>query len=200
MCLSARCVLVCCSTAGSSVALGWYCFAHTFARSHRVQWAPCVLCCTICTLCAVPHCPRLCSEVHCVCIAALHFWAVDMGTWNFCYALSHRRGPWDVQLLQCTASLPGGSGQGNACNALPHCLRAVGTGAPTLHRHTVRGQWVVELLSCTATLLGDSGQCNSCNAVPHCLGAWGSGSPATHVPHCPGAVRSATLAIHRLTV
>ena len=34
-------------------------------------------------------------------------------------------GQWAVQLLQCTASLPGGSGQWNFCNALPHCIGAV---------------------------------------------------------------------------
>ena len=64
------------------------------------------------------------------------------------------RGQWAVQLLQCTASLPGGSGQCNSCNALPHCL----------------GQWAVQLLQYTAALPWGSGQCNSCNALPHCLG------------------------------
>ena len=42
---------------------------------------------------------------------------------------THRRtapGQWAVELLQCTASLPGGSGQCNLCNALPHCLGAGG--------------------------------------------------------------------------
>ena len=37
-------------------------------------------------------------------------------------------GQWAVQLLQCTASLPRGSGQWNSCNALPHCQGAVGSG------------------------------------------------------------------------
>ena len=36
------------------------------------------------------------------------------------------KGPWALELLQCTASLPGGSGQRNSCNALPH--RFVGGG------------------------------------------------------------------------
>ena len=34
-------------------------------------------------------------------------------------------GQWAVQLLQCTVSLPRGSGQCNSCNAQPHCLGAV---------------------------------------------------------------------------
>ena len=33
-------------------------------------------------------------------------------------------GQWAVELLQCTASLPGGSGQRNSSYALPHCLGA----------------------------------------------------------------------------
>ena len=37
-------------------------------------------------------------------------------------------GAW-VELLSCTATLPGGGGQWNSCNALPHCLGAVGSGA-----------------------------------------------------------------------
>ena len=42
-------------------------------------------------------------------------------------------GQWAVEVLQCTASLPGGSGQWNSCNALPHCLGAVGSGTPAMH-------------------------------------------------------------------
>ena len=34
-----------------------------------------------------------------------------------------------MELLQCTASPPGGSGQWNSCNALPHCLGAFLPGA-----------------------------------------------------------------------
>ena len=56
-------------------------------------------------------------------------------------------GQWVVQLLQCTTSLPWGSGQWNSCNALPHCLGAVGSGPLAMHCLTVWG----------------SGQCNSCN-------------------------------------
>ena len=65
----------------------------------------------------------------------------------------------------CVATAPGGSGQWNSCNALPHCLGAVGSGTPAMHCLTVWGvvrQW------------------NSCNAVPHCLGAVGSGTPTMH--------------------
>ena len=87
-------------------------------------------------------------------------------------------GQWAVELLQCTASLPGGSGQCNSCNALPHCLGAVGSGTPAPHCHTSLEQWAVELMSCTATLLVGSGQCNSYNALPHRLGPVGSGAPA----------------------
>ena len=77
-------------------------------------------------------------------------------------------GQWAVELLQCTASLhggsgqwnscnappslPGGSGQCNSCNALPHCLGAVGSGTPAMHRLTAWGQWAVQLLQCTASL------------------------------------------------
>ena len=42
-------------------------------------------------------------------------------------------GQWTVQLLQCTALLPWGSVQWNSCNALPHCVGAVGTGTPAMH-------------------------------------------------------------------
>ena len=109
VCLSARCVLVCCCTAGTCA------LSHlagtvlpTPVHSHTGSMGPTtprVLCCTISTLCAVPHCLVLCPALHCVCLAALHLWAVGSGQRNFCYALSL-------------------------------CLRAVGSGAPALHRHT----------------------------------------------------------------
>ena len=70
-------------------------------------------------------------------------------------------GQWAVELLQCTATLPGGSGRCNSYNAAPHCLWAVGSGTPPTHCHTASGQWAVELLQCTATLPGGSGQWNS---------------------------------------
>ena len=104
---------------------------------------------------------------------------------------------WAAQLLQCTASLPRGRGQCNPCNALPHCLGAVGSatpamqcltalgavgsGTPAMHRLTALGHWTVQLLPCSASLPGGSGQWNSCNTLPHCLGAVGS---ATRAMHC----------------
>ena len=82
-------------------------------------------------------------------------------------------GQWAVQLRQCTASLPWGSGQSNSCNALPNCLEAVGSATPAMHcltawgavgsaasaMHclTALGQWAVDLLQCTALLPGGSG-------------------------------------------
>ena len=58
---------------------------------------------------------------------------------------------WAVELMSCSASLPGGSGQWNSCNALPHCLGAVGSGTPATgsgtagtHCLTAWGQWVVQ--------------------------------------------------------
>ena len=108
-------------------------------------------------------------------------------------------GQWAVELLQCTASLPGGSGQWNSCNALPHCLGAVDSATPAMHRLTAVGQWAVTLPQCTTSLPGGSGQWNSCNALPHCLGAVGSGTPAMHCLTALGAVGSATPAMHCLT-
>ena len=49
-------------------------------------------------------------------------------------------GQWAVDLLQYTASLPGGSGQWASRNTLPHCLWAVGSGPPAMHRLTAWGQ------------------------------------------------------------
>ena len=46
-------------------------------------------------------------------------------------------GQWAVKLLQCTASLPGGSGQWNSCNALPHYSGAAGSGTPAIHLLTL---------------------------------------------------------------
>ena len=83
-------------------------------------------------------------------------------------------GQWAVQLLQCTAPLPWGSRQRNSCNAMPHCLGAVGSATPAMHcltalgpvgsatpaMHclTAWGQWTVQLLQCTASLPWGSGQ------------------------------------------
>ena len=79
-------------------------------------------------------------------------------------------GQWAVDLVQYTASLPGGSGQWTSCNTLPHCLGALGSGTPAMHCLTAWGQKVVQLLQGTASLPGGSGQWTSCNALPHYLG------------------------------
>ena len=87
-----------------------------------------------------------------------------------------------MELLQYTASLPGGSGQWTSCNKVPQCLGAVGSGPPAIHCLTASGQWAVQLLQYTTPLPGGSGQGTSCNTLPHCLGAVGSGPPAIHCP------------------
>ena len=101
VCLSARCVLVCCCTAGTSAqshlagtALPTPAHCHTGSSGPT---ALCVLRCTISTLCAVPHCLVLCTALCVPCRTAL----VGSRQWNF-------------------------------CNALPHCLGAVGSGAPAM--------------------------------------------------------------------
>ena len=124
-----------------------------------------------------------------------------------------------MQLLQCTATLPlpGGGGQCNLCNALPHCPGSVGSATPAIHCRTAlgqwavqllqctaslpggSGQWAVELLQCTASLPGESGRCNFYNARPHCLGPVGSGTPAMHCLTALGAVGSGSPAMQCLT-
>ena len=63
-------------------------------------------------------------------------------------------GQWAVQLVQCTTSLPGGSGQWNFCNTLPHCLWAVGSGTSAIHCLIPLGLWGVQLLQYTTSLPG----------------------------------------------
>ena len=111
----------------------------------------------------------------------------------------HCHSPWEqlaVELLHCTAILPRGSGPYNPCNALPHCLGAMGCATSAMHCLTAwgqravqllqcttslpRGEWAVQLMQCTATLLGGCWQCNSYNTPPHCLGAAGSRTSALH--------------------
>ena len=46
------------------------------------------------------------------------------------------------------------------------------------------GRWAVELVQCTAQLPWGSGQCNSCNALPHSPGGVGN---ATLAMHCHNA-------------
>ena len=93
---------------------------------------------------------------------------------------------------RCTASLLRGSGLWNCCNALPHCLGAVGSVTPAMHCLTTCEQWEAELLLCSATLTGGSGLWNCCNALPHCLGAVSRGTPSRGLPHCLGARSSET--------
>ena len=173
--------------------------SHT--GSHRPT-APCVPRYTISAFCVVLHC--LCCAPHCTMCALLHCRfgqsAVGSGT-----PATHRHTAWRLwalELLQCSASLPGGqwvvqllryaasllrgSGQWSSrscCNALLLCLGAVGSGTPALHCLTAWGQWAVKLpllLQCTASLPGGSGQRNPCIALPHCLGAVGSAILAIH--------------------
>ena len=108
-------------------------------------------------------------------------------------------GQWTVQLLQCAAAPPGGSGQCNSRNALPHRSRAVGSATAAMHCPTAWGQWAAELLICVASLPGGSGQCNSCNALPHCMGAGDSATRAMRCLTALGAVGSGTPGLHCLT-
>ena len=59
-----------------------------------------------------------------------------------------------MQLLQCSALLPGATGQCNSCFALPRYQKAMGSETPDMHCHTARGKWAMELLQCTASLPG----------------------------------------------
>ena len=76
-----------------------------------------------------------------------------------------------MELMQCTVPTPGGSGQWNSCNALPHCLGAVGKGTHAMHCPNAWGQRAVELMQCNVPLPRGSGQWNSCNALSERLGA-----------------------------
>ena len=74
-------------------------------------------------------------------------------------------GQWAVQLLQYTATPPGGGGHCNSCNARAH--QQGGRGVPperwlqsstrAMHCHTTWVQWAVQLLRCTASLPGGTG-------------------------------------------
>ena len=48
-------------------------------------------------------------------------------------------GEWAVQLLQCTPTLPWGSGRWNSYKALAHCPGGMGSGTPTMPYHIVSG-------------------------------------------------------------
>ena len=101
---------------------------------------------------------------------------------------SNGRGQQLVESPLCTATLRWGSREWNLCNAMPDCLWAVGSGFVAMHRLTAWGQWVVEHPLCTATLAGSgtfAAQCLAacgicCNVLPHCVGAVGSATSALH--------------------
>ena len=105
------------------------------------QWTVLLLQCTAplprgggqCNSCnALPHCPGAVGSALQECNALPHcLGAADSAT-PAMHCLT-AWGQWAVQLLQCTASLPGGSRQCNSCNALPHCLWAVGSATPAMH-------------------------------------------------------------------
>ena len=57
-----------------------------------------------------------------------------------------------MDLLQYTASLPGGNGQWTSCNTLPHCLGTLDSGPPAIHCPTAWGQWAADLLQYTASV------------------------------------------------
>ena len=124
----------------------------TPARSHTgslLPTAPCVPRCTTSAFSVVPHCLALGTTLHCVCPAAPLLWAGGSG--------------------QCNA-LPGGCGQWKWCFALPHCLRAVGSGTPAAQCLPPLGQWAGHLLQYTAALPGAVG---SGTPATHCATAWG---------------------------
>ena len=81
---------------------------------------------------------------------------------NSCNAVSRAQGWWVVQILECSAPLPRGSG------------------TLVIQCHTARGHWTVELIHCNALPSWSSGLYNSCTAMCYCLGAVGTGTPATH--------------------
>ena len=85
-----------------------------------------------------------------------------------------------MEVLQCTGTLPQGSGQWNFRNAPQKCLHAVGTGPRTMHCHTAEGPWAVGLLECMATVPRGRGAWRLCNALPSCVEAMGNGTPAMH--------------------
>ena len=68
--------------------------------------------------------------------------------------------------MQCTTKLPGGSEQWKPCNALAHCLGAVGGATLAMRCHTPLG----------------SGECNCRIALPHRQAAVGSGTSAMLKP------------------
>ena len=102
-----------------------------------------------------------------------------------------------------------GNGQWNSSSRLPHCLRAVGSGTPSVHYLTALtlphclgaarsgtpsvhclaalGQWAVELLRHTAALPWGSGQWDSRSTLLHSLHSLGALSSGTVAAHCHNA-------------
>ena len=123
---------------------------------------------------------------------------------------------WSVQLLQYTAALPGGSGQCNSCNAMPHCLGAVGSATlnschalphclgavggatSTMHGPTASGQRAVQLLQCTASVPWGQWEVELLQCTASLPGGSGQCNSCNALPHCLGAVGSGTPAMHRL--
>ena len=122
-------------------------------------------------------------------------------------------GQWAVQLLQRTASVPGGSRQrtlampghtswgtwsraqeavGASRAGLPQCTAklpgAVGGATPLIHCLAAWGQRAVQLLQCTASLPGGGGQCGPAS--------WGDGESC---PRGGRSVWSGTRSMHCLT-
>ena len=111
-----------------------------------------------------------------------------------------------MELLQRSAAVPGGSGQGTSCNArayllgghgvlprgrslpiernsfnaLPRCLGAVGSGTHVMHCPAAWERRTVQFLQYTATLLGGNVRWNSCYALLLYPGALASGTAAMH--------------------
>ena len=115
-------------------------------------------------------------------------------------------GKWAMQLLQYTASLPGGSGECDSCTALAHRLGAVGSETPAMFGPTNWGDGESALRGGRSLK-----KRYSCNALPHILAAVGNTRNAR--PHCLGSVgterwscrgggrclKSGTRAINRVT-
>ena len=136
------------------------------------------------------------------------------GQWAVEFLRPTAWGWWVVRLLQRTATLLGGGGQWNSCNARAHQLGGRGvlpkrwllpkTGSRATHCHTAWGQWEVELLHCTASMPRGNETPATCRPT-----TWGDGefcrrgnhyrkerNSCSALPHCLRAVRSGKPAMH----